>query len=371
MSISGERIMKIQSSEVSLSGQHQSVQKHSKSETLRAWVGNQRPDFEGRGQQQQPAVRDSVALSAQARMAAHTDTAAKSAKAETIDPEEALENDPRAMLIRMMVEALTGEKIQLRRLEKIDQNVEAPALRDPNQASAAAQGEAPPPSAGYGVEYDAHESHYEAESTRFAAHGVVRTADGKEIAFDLQLSMERVYAREENVSVRLGDAVRQMKDPLVINFGGTAAQLTSTKFSFDIDSDGRADQVSFVGPDSGFIALDRNGDGQINDGSELFGAKSGDGFQDLAAYDDDKNGWIDDNDAVFAQLKVWSKDADGNDVLSSLKGRGVGALYLGRTATPFEIRTGDNDSLGAVRSSGVYLDESGRVGTLQQIDLTV
>ena len=367
MSISGERIMKIQNAEISLSGQHQAVRKHGKSESLRAWVGNQRPDFEGRGLR--PVVRDSVALSAQARAAAQADTASRPANAGEIDPEAALENDPRAQLIRMMVEALTGEKIRVRAPANIGEgSLQATAPAAPGQAVPAGQ---QPSGAGYGIEYDARESHYEAESTQFAAQGVVRTADGKEIAFDLQLSMERVYAREESVSVRLGDAVRQMKDPLVINFGGAAAQLTSGKFSFDIDSDGRADQVSFVGPDSGFIALDRNGDGKINDGSELFGAQSGDGFQDMAAFDEDKNGWIDDNDAVFAQLKVWSKDAEGNDVLSGLKGRGVGALYLGRTATPFEVKTGGNDLLGAVRSSGVYLNENGSAGTLQQIDLAV
>jgi len=226
-------------------------------------------------------------------------------------------------------------------------------------------------SAGFGVEYDFHESHYEAESTNFSAQGVIKTADGKEISFDLQLSMERVYSREENVSVRLGDAARQRKDPLVINFGGTAAQLTSTKFSFDIDADGSAEQLSFVGPNSGFVALDKNNDGKINDGAELFGAKSGDGFQDLAAYDQDKNGWIDDNDAVFELLKVWSKDAQGNDVLAGLKQSGVGALYLGKAATPFEIKTSANDSLGAVKSSGIYLNENGSTGTLQQVDLTV
>jgi hypothetical protein len=360
--------MKIQSSEVLLSGQHQSVQKHSKSETLRAWIGNQRPDFEGRGQA--PSVRDNVDLSTQARTAARTEVAGQSAKAGGIDPDEALENDPRAMLIRMMVEALTGEKIQVRRLEKIEQNAPVSAPQNPNPPSGAPQGEAPQP-AGFGVEYDARESHYEAESSRFSAQGVVRTADGKEINFALHLSMERVFAREESVSLRLGDAARQMKDPLVINFGGTAAQLTSAKFSFDIDSDGSAEPVSFVAPGSAFIALDRNGDGKINDGSELFGAQSGDGFQDLAAFDEDRNGWIDDNDAIFAQLQAWSKDEQGNDTLSSLKDRGVGALFLGRTATPFEIRTGDNDALGAVRSSGVYLNENGSAGTLQQIDLAV
>ena len=61
--------------------------------------------------------------------------------------------------------------------------------------------------------------------------------------------------------------------------------------------------------------MDRNGDGKINDGSELFGTKSGDGFKDLASYDADGNGWIDENDAIFSQLKIWTKDEDGKDKL--------------------------------------------------------
>jgi len=360
--------MKIQSSEVLLSGQHQAVQKHSKSASLKAWVGNQRPDFEGRAGRGQLPVRDSVALSQLAQSAMQTAGKDKTAKSEAVDPEKALENDPRAMLIRLMVEALTGKKINLTSLTATQTDGEAAPAATASQA----QNQAPPaPSAGYGVEYDAHESYSEAESMNFSAQGVVQTADGRQIDFTLQLAMERVYSREENVSVRLGDAVRKQKDPLVINFGGTAAQLTNTKFSFDIDSDGKADQVSFVGPNSGFIALDKNNDGKINNGSELFGAKSGDGFKDLAAYDQDKNGWIDENDPVFEQLKVWTKDAQGKDSLVGLKLKGIGALYLGKTATPFELKNGSNDSLGTIRSGGVYLNENGSVGTLQQVDLTV
>lgn len=64
-----------------------------------------------------------------------------------------------------------------------------------------------------------------------------------------------------------------------------AASLTERDFAFDIDLDGHADQIAFVGTGSGFLALDRNGDGEINDGSELFGPESGDGFAELAAYD--------------------------------------------------------------------------------------
>ena len=59
--------MKIQSSDVQLSGQHHAVQKHAKSESLKAWVGNQRPDFEGRAGHGQLPVHDRVALSRQAQ----------------------------------------------------------------------------------------------------------------------------------------------------------------------------------------------------------------------------------------------------------------------------------------------------------------
>lgn len=357
-----EPIMRIQNSAIQMASQHQAVQKHSKSESLRTWVGGRRLDFEGGAVRSVLPARDRVALSEQAKAALLSSGKEKTAEAAAIDPDKALENDPRALLLRLMLEAFTGKKVKVASIEAIRSDSAAQSSPAPAQQ---------PDNAGFSLEYDYHESYYEAESTNFSAQGVVKTADGKEISFDLQLAMERVYSREENVSIRLGEAARPRKDPLVINFGGTAAQLTDTKFSFDIDSDGNTEKVSFVAPNSGFIALDKNGDGKINNGSELFGAKSGDGFQELAAYDEDQNGWIDENDPVFEKLKVWIKDAQGNDALVALKLKGVGALYLGKAATPFELKNSGNDSLGAVRSSGVYLNENGSVGTLQQIDLTV
>jgi len=90
----------------------------------------------------------------------------------------------------------------------------------------------------------------------------------------------------------------------------------------------------------------------------------------LSVYDHDKNGWIDENDVVFNQLKVWSNDSQGNDSLTGLKARGIGALYLGTTTSPFELKTSSNSSLGTIRSSGLYLNENGSTGTLQQVDLT-
>ena len=141
---------------------------------------------------------------------------------------------------------------------------------------------------------------------------------------------------------------------------------------FDIDCDGTDDEISFAGEGSGFLALDRNGDGKVNDGNELFGTKSGDGFKDLSKYDKDKNGWIDENDDVFSRLKVWTKDDNGNDKLIDLKKAGIGALYLGSAGTEFSLNSeAGNKTNGIIRKTGIYLKESGEIGTIQHVDLAL
>jgi len=352
--------MKISSSDIQLSSQHAAVEKHSLRESLRAWVGTERPDFERSGRPPNRPFLDQVSISEQARAAQKSDAVS--------DPQEEVNNDPRMQLLISMVEAMTGRKIRIMSLKDLQPtNAPLEPLPDPN---AAGKQTAPQP-AGFGVEYERHETHYEKEQTSFSAQGVVKTADGREIAFKLQLSMSREYLEQSDVSMRLGDAARQAKDPLVINFNGNAAQLTSTKFSFDLDANGTAEQISFVTPGSGFLALDKNQDGKINNGSELFGPTSGNGFSELAVYDQDGNLWIDENDAVFGHLKVWSKDAQGNDQLASLKETGVGAIYLGNVATEFSLKDAGNRLDGQIRSSGVYLNENGAAGNVQQIDLAV
>ena len=352
--------MKIASSDILLSSQHAAVEKHSVRESLRAWKGNQRPDFEGRNTNAPRPHVDQVSLSSTGKAAQKADPAGEA--------QDAVDNDPRMQLLISMVEALTGRKIKILSMKDLTAaDAPAPAqLQDPNQAI---QQQSAPPSAGFGVEYDRHETHSEAEQTSFSAQGVVKTADGKEIAFNLQLNMSRENVQQTDVSVRLGDAVQKTKDPLVINFNGNAAQLTSTKFSFDLNADGSAENISFVAPGSAFLALDKNQDGKINNGSELFGPASGNGFKELAAYDQDGNHWIDENDAVFAKLKVWSKDAQGADHLASLKEAGVGALFLGNATTEFSLKDADNSLDGQIRSSGVYLNENGSAGSMQQVDL--
>ena len=104
----------------------------------------------------------------------------------------------------------------------------------------------------------------------------------------------------------------------------------------------------------------------------MFGTKSGDGFKDLSAYDEDGNGWIDENDSIFSQLKIWTKDENGNDYLMDLKTADVGAIYLGNADTQFSLKNDANDLNAEIKKTGIYLKEStGAVGTLNHVDLVV
>lgn len=63
------------------------------------------------------------------------------------------------------------------------------------------------------------------------------------------------------------------------------------------------------------MALDVNYDGIINDGRELFGPRTGNGFLELAEFDIDGNNWIDENDPIFEKLRIWTLDEKGNEVI--------------------------------------------------------
>ncbi len=206
----------------------------------------------------------------------------------------------------------------------------------------------------------------ESEETCFSTVGKVRTADGREIDFNVNVGMSRSVQERYLESLHLGFT---MCDPLVINLDTDIASLSDQTFYFDIDGDGELDEVSQLGAGSGYLALDKNGDGKINDGNELFGTASGNGFADLAKYDEDGNGWIDENDAIWEKLKIWCKDENGNDVLYRLADKGVGAICLQNVSTDFTLKGSSGQTQGAIRNSGVFLYENGCAGTVQHVDV--
>ncbi|MGM0553214.1 MAG: hypothetical protein ACQETK_05335 [Pseudomonadota bacterium] len=269
----------------------------------------------------------------------------------------------RMQLLRLLLERLTGREINVIDPAdlKPDEDLEVPAVAGP--PGAAADSPARP-----AIAWSLQETRIEIERTDFQARGMVQTADGQRIDIAIDVSMSRQFVEQRSLQGRLeGD----LQDPLVINFDAPAAALTDTRFAFDLDADGEEQQIAFLRPGSGFLALDRNGNGQVDDGRELFGPLTGDGFADLRRHDADGNGWVDAADPIYDRLRVWTRDAQGRDQLLALGEVGVGAIYLGHVSTPFDLRhTQDNELLGQVRSTGLWVAEDGRTGTAQQIDLT-
>ncbi|TDP01885.1 hypothetical protein [Marinomonas balearica] len=217
------------------------------------------------------------------------------------------------------------------------------------------------------VRQEYHQIH-EQENTSFRAKGEIVLSSGNSINVDFNLDMSRTRDESYYGEMILSGA---MTDPLVVNLRGNMAQLTQSKVGFDLDRDGKTDQIHFASGDSAFLALDKNSNGMIDDGSELFGPQSGSGFADLAKYDDNGDGMIDELDSVFDQLVLTQRDENGNETLLSLKDVGIEAFILERSDTPFSLFNDKGERTGVIRETGLYVRDNGSVDSMQHVDLII
>jgi len=105
--------------------------------------------------------------------------------------------------------------------------------------------------------------------------------------------------------------------PLVLAFRGESVRFTHAEGAFDLAGGGASIATDWVGDETPWLALDRDGNGAIDDGSELFGSmtrlstgtRATNGFIALADLDDDGDGWITPKDEAFSRLLVW-RDRD-------------------------------------------------------------
>lgn len=338
--------MKIDSYGVTQSSSHSLVKEESVSESLNVWAGS------NGGGDESAFVVDIQAKTFQF-------TTEKTFLGEDPDSIEQQNKDTRIMLIESLVFALTGKRIKFRDAAAELQKKSHPQITINVSGIGGSQG--------WGLAYDYQEVRIEKESVSFNSGGYVKTADGRTIAFDMNFSMSREYYEQTSLSIRMGSA---KVDPLVVVLDGGAPTLSTAKQAFDLDGDGKTENISFATGNSGFLALDKNGDGKINDGSELFGPTSGNGFSELRAYDTDKNGWIDESDEVFGQLAVLIMSQNGEKTLFKLGDVGIGAIYLNDVTTQFEIKD-MADEYGEMKSSSILLKENGAVGTIHHIDLVI
>ena len=208
-------------------------------------------------------------------------------------------------------------------------------------------------------------SYYEYEETSFSGQAELLTGDGRSISIDVNVTMSRSFYAEVSRTYE----IYPFTDPLVVNLDGDVPDIDSMDFFFDLNADGEEESISALGPGSGFLALDLNEDGIINDGSELFGARTGNGFAELSKYDKDGNNFIDEADDIFNMLKVWVKMGTRDSKLLSLKEAGIGAISLSYADTEFSLNNKEDNSVNArIRKTGFFLYEQGMAGTIQHVD---
>ena len=350
--------MKIASYNIQSESAHKLTKNKEINEKLEAWTGNERNGSSG---EEDPSFI--IDIKSNKKLFQYTTEKTYLQNAEDSQYKDTA-NDAKLKLIESFIYMTTGKRVKLKNPELGAVSAKEPQITDPAAMTADMTNRD-----NWGLVYEYHEVTAEQESVYFNSAGTVTTSDGRTIAFDLDFSMNRSFFEQQNVSLRMGNAVKM--DPLVISLNNQGPQLTANKFAFDLNGDGKTENISFATGGSGFLALDKNSDGVINDGSELFGPESGDGFADLRAYDLDKNGWIDENDEVFFKLSIYSMSENGEKSLFKLGETGIGAIYLNDISTPFEYKDEKGASSGAMTSSSIFLRENGTAGTIHHVDLTI
>jgi hypothetical protein len=333
--------MQVQGSSINLSSNYSKTRTQEENETLRKW--------DDRFKNPQQFKNQNINFE-------------DAKKTHQINTDDEFIEDSKVRMMAQVLERLTGKRIKPQGFKNwLQKDTTASKLGDPLKTQNQEQ-----ELLGWGIDYKREKIEKISQSLDVQAEGSITLADDTKIDFMMGFSLKQEEVNYEVFRLQAGDA---LKDPLVINYDGGMAELSSVKHKFDLDMDGEEDEISFVKEGSGFLAMDKNSNGSIDDGSELFGPKTDNGFEELREYDDDKNGWIDENDAVFEKLLIWTKDDDGSENLYSLKDKGVGAIYLNDISTEFDYGNKLDGYDGKLKATSVFVGEDKRIGSVQEIDL--
>ena len=176
------------------------------------------------------------------------------------------------------------------------------------------------------------------------------------------------------------DMLIRQYDPLTLDLDGDGIETLASNGHngalFDHDKDGIRTATGWISKDDGLLIYDRNGDGVVNDGSELFGdntllkngERAANGYQALADLDDNGDGKVDAADSAFAKLRVW-RDLNQDGIsqegeLLTLNEAKVKALNLANKNTDRDLGNGNS-----LAEEGTYTDSDGNEKQMGDLNL--
>jgi hypothetical protein len=199
--------------------------------------------------------------------------------------------------------------------------------------------------------------------------------EAREVSFTLTRDGEdgtrtSVTASVQSVSISYQEtttveAMWKESDPLVLDLDGNGLDLASGATAdkrFDMDGDGTEEQTAWVTGADAFLAMDRNGDGAITSGQELFGDQHGakDGFAELAKLDTNADGVINAQDKDWGSLLLLKS----NGSTQSLEAGGVTQINLD-AIVPMDTRIGNAGRLTGLSTFGRADGRTGSVGNVK------
>ncbi|NCS03658.1 MAG: hypothetical protein GPJ06_16725, partial [Microcystis aeruginosa G13-11] len=189
---------------------------------------------------------------------------------------------------------------------------------------------------------------------------------------DFNQSSGRSFGASEKNTEKL-----TLVDPLVIDLAGNGLEVNNVKTSnifFDIDGDGYAENTAWVSPEDGILTIDLNGDGTINNITEIFSENYGDGtaksgIEALTTLDSTKNGIISASDDQFNQILVW-QDLNQNGIseaneLKTLAQHNITSINLNGLPTE-TIQDGN-----IIRTRSIFNRNDGTLGQIADVAFLV
>ena len=172
----------------------------------------------------------------------------------------------------------------------------------------------------------------------------------------------------------------QKKDPMTLDLDGDGLETvgidSSNPILFDHTGDGVANATGWISPDDGFLVHDLNGNGQIDNGTELFGdstpifneageviGKAEDGFDALVQQDTNGDGIVNANDDNWQDLRIW-QDANSNGTtedgeLHTLESLGIAGIEVAKTENSSVLSNGNE-----IADLGKFIYADGSEGEL-------